>query len=806
MMQKGYVAFASVLFYVGTVCQVLYSQTCPEGGKRASVDGYIRLTQTAYSRADSRLYSGENARITLYDSKLDSTTTTSNSTGYYVFPAVCPGNYRLTFHFIGFASQKLTLTIGLNEGAAHRDVILLPEEHELDQVEIAGTRRAALHAANATEIASIQLDATQGQSLGEILARIPGITTLQTGATIVKPVLQGLHSNRLLILQNGIRQEGQQWGTDHAPELDPMANGTLQVVRGAATVRYGADALGGAIIAGSAPLPDSGIHGKVNLAGASNNRMGAASGQLSGAPGWFPGFAFRVQGTLRKAGDSRTPTYRLSNTGLSETHGSFQVGYKRSNFNSVFSYAQYNAQTGILFSSHTGNAGDLASAVSRGRPAQVFPFTYSIASPSQRAIHEQLALTSSYKFSPKSSIFLTLGRQFNVRSEYDRRLGATTVEAAQIPALVFFLTTYSADAHTTYRLSEHSAIESGISYYHSLKEGNFDATTSRFLLRSLIPNFTSTLLSAWAIWKAERGPYQYEIGARYERKSYALANGARPGQPNQRSFSLPSVTASATLPVTQHFSLEGELSSSARPPSIAELYSRGFHHGTAAVEIGNPNARTERMHAATLNAIWQGHTFTFKASGFVKYFDNYLNLVAMPPPAQTVSGYFQVFSYQQTPALLNGIDVEATLQLTPTLDLSLVGSTVWASNPATSGWILNFPADRLRLSPRYQFKMIGILKNLSIRTDLSLVTRQYRLPKNLVSDTLDYAPAPPAYALLSLEANAELGAPFPPGTSLSIAAYNMLNSRYRDYQDRFRYFADAPGSNLVFRLTLPFSI
>ncbi|TAE13782.1 MAG: hypothetical protein EAY72_08025, partial [Bacteroidetes bacterium] len=77
---------------------------------------------------------------------------------------------------------------------------------------------------------SIQL--RSGESLGEILQQLNGVQVLQTGTTIFKPVMQGLHSNRVLIMNNGVRLEGQQWGSEHAPEIDPMVAQKITAVKG----------------------------------------------------------------------------------------------------------------------------------------------------------------------------------------------------------------------------------------------------------------------------------------------------------------------------------------------------------------------------------------------------------------------------------------------------------------------------------------------------------------------------------------------------------------------------------------------
>ncbi|HLT23904.1 MAG TPA: Plug domain-containing protein, partial [Ignavibacteria bacterium] len=130
------------------------------------------------------------------------------------------------------------------------------------------------------ELSGPELDKTKGKPLAEALKEITGVSTIQTGSSISKPVIHGLHSNRILILNNGVRQEGQQWGFEHAPEIDPFIAKKLTVIKGANSVRYGSDAIGGVILVEPNDLQYNmnKLNGEVNLIGFSNGRAGVISG------------------------------------------------------------------------------------------------------------------------------------------------------------------------------------------------------------------------------------------------------------------------------------------------------------------------------------------------------------------------------------------------------------------------------------------------------------------------------------------------------------------------------------------------
>ena len=211
----------------------------------------------------------------------------------------------------------------------------------------------------------------------------------KTGPSIFKPMIHGLHSNRVLILNNGIRQEGQQWGSEHGPEIDPFIASELKVVKGANGVRYGPDAIAGVVLVEPAALRDSaGLGGRLDLVGMSNGRTGAVSGMLEGNFGKIPALAWRVQGTLKRGGDVHTPDYFLNNTGLREYNFSAAAGWTKKNYGVDVFYSQFNTDIGIFGGAHIGNLTDLELAIERDTPLVVTPFSYEIGRPFQHIEHE----------------------------------------------------------------------------------------------------------------------------------------------------------------------------------------------------------------------------------------------------------------------------------------------------------------------------------------------------------------------------------------------------------------------------------
>jgi iron complex outermembrane receptor protein len=257
---------------------------------------------------------------------LGATHTVSSVAGSFEFRGLCPGEYLIEVTFVGYEPQQVNVRVPL---VRMLEIQLVPSSTELQSIVIEGAK--ANHGASqaAALLEENELEALHGKPLGESLKEIPGVNALQTGPSIFKPVIDGLHSQRILILNNGIRQEGQQWGIEHAPEVDPFIASSIQVVKGAETVRYGSAAMGGVIIINPPPLHMTDkIGGEVNTGIMSNNRMAVFSAMVEGSLLAGSGWSWRLQGSMKKGGDYHAPKHNLSNTGVHEFNFSGALGYE----------------------------------------------------------------------------------------------------------------------------------------------------------------------------------------------------------------------------------------------------------------------------------------------------------------------------------------------------------------------------------------------------------------------------------------------------------------------------------------------
>ena len=138
-----------------------------------------------------------------------------------------------------------------------RAITVRLEHHaeELKQAEVVRERPDENVGMSRAVVDRADMERAAGRSLAEMVASVPGVTVLRSGPVIAKPVVQGLSGNRVLTLNQGVRQEDQQWGGEHAPDLDPFSTDRIELVKGAASVQYGSDALGGVCLLYTSPSP-----------------------------------------------------------------------------------------------------------------------------------------------------------------------------------------------------------------------------------------------------------------------------------------------------------------------------------------------------------------------------------------------------------------------------------------------------------------------------------------------------------------------------------------------------------------------
>lgn len=692
----------------------------------------------------------------------------------------------------------LWLTIGLCKGQ-HEHPLPLQEQDSihLQDVEVIGRRGELSHSVH--RLSAQELQENKGKTLAESLTDISGVSTIGMGSSIVKPVINGLHGNRILILNNGVRQEGQQWGIEHAPEIDPFTADQLEVVKGAQGVRYGADALAGVVLVSANDIDlDKTWKGNIDLIGQSNGRGGIAHVLIEGGVKVVPGLGWRMQASSKKLGNYKSADYYLGNTGVEELNYAGTLQYKRDRNQLELYYSHFGTQLGIFRGAHIGTVEDIQSRIDHERPFENYDFSYQIDAPRQKVTHDLVKASWEHQFKADRRLEVQYGLQRNHRREYDLR----RVAADDIPMADMVLTTQSMDV----------VVKQGnnsIGLQSLIQVNNNTPGTGT---TPIIPNFDSYAAGIFAMHQFHIDRWHAEIGGRYDFKyldiaGYRYQRDAINEDGTVEQYLLTDTrrfhNVSGTAGILYHFSPKLSWKSNVglawRAPSVNELYSDGVHHGSATYELGNSNLRSEKG-LKWINAfIWSGEHLQITADIYAQMIYDYI--YAQPNPdvvRQTIRGTFPLFAYQQHDAFFYGADLRLRYAFFSGLHYDVGASMVRARNVELDNYLPYIP------SARFQQALSWAYCGKSQPESYLKLAHRFIGQQSQYNEGTDYVAPPPAYHLVDVVASKRIKMDADRSWNIVLSAENVFNRSYKDYMDRFRYFAHQMGRNVNLKISYQF--
>lgn len=738
--------------------------------------------------------------------------TATNSEGKFEFRGLCGGISELVIKYIGYADQHLTIDLN---GDKQIVVTLIASETTLEEVSVSGNSGSThTNLTNTTyTLSAEELDHFKGKSLGEALKRVPGVSALQTGPAIFKPVIDGLHSQRILLLNNGIRQEGQQWGVEHAPEIDPFIASEIKVVKGSETVRYGSDAIGGVIIIDTPPMHQAQkFGGELNAGFSSNNRMGVFSGLLEGGVKKMPKMSWRLQSSVKKGGDYSAPDYVLSNTGVQELNFSGAVGLKAEDKGAELYFSSFNTEMGILRTAHTGSTENLDFSFRNEKPWYVRDFTYNIDAPRQKISHQLMKVSGYKKIAGIGTLNILYGGQYNQRKEYDIRRGGRSDK----PALSLDLFSNVLDVFLEHKLGK---LEGNIGVNGTYKDNSNVPETGT---RPLIPNYRQVNAGLFLLEKYRNDKWLFEGGVRIDHQYLQVISRLTNQELVKPQFNFTYVSGSfgASYYFNQYARISSHVGLAMRPPHVSELYSDGLHRGLASVEYGLLNQNGFQTDASLvkkeISTKWTNgfqfikNEFSLELSAHLNHISNYVYL-RPNGTERRASGVYVVFDYAQTEAFLTGIDGLLHWDVSKHIEYWVTFAYLYARDMANNDVLTFIPPAQMEHGLTYH-TTLKRSQELFFTLSAPVVFRQTRAPITVYptdaetyegNKVYDFAPAPDGYILL----NAGMGIKLPVKEhvlSISLDGENLLNKSYRVYMNRLRYFADEPGTNFMLRLKYNF--
>lgn len=730
--------------------------------------------------------------------------------GRFVFDNVRKANYHLHISYLGY--RAVTLVIGSDEFDQEIIVRLEPTSLELGEVVVesnhykTGPKEQTL----SMEILDTEfLLKNRKGSFVSSLEDLPGVSAINTGVGISKPVIRGMSFNRVIVNDKGIKQEGQQWGSDHGLEIDMFDPGRVEVVKGPNSLLYGSDGLGGVINIFPPAVPQKGISGSFQSIYKSNNHLVGTSTSVEGRQG---DFVYRGRFSTQDFGDYQVPSdefnyngkindlydEHLKNTAGRERNFSLMAGIKKDWGHSTITVSNFNQRAG-LFVGVVGTQG-LYNLDPDGNSRD-------INQPRQETNHLKV-ISNTNVLLGKNWLELDLGYQYNLRKEISKPHTGQPAPDGSLLALRLALQTYTLNArYYLHQHADHSRIVGVQGQYQTNKVGGFE---------HLIPDFQSSSI----------GAYIYEEHSWWE--NLTLIGGLRFDYANRdvasyrqqildddgsvereyernpaidRYFFDYSAAVGLSFYPNSRFNAKLNIGSSFKVPTATDLSINGIHHGTFRHELGTSDLDSERGWQADLSLSYQRKNLSWVLTPYVSYFQGFIYLSPSSFYSKSLDedafyDQMQVYQYKQHDAFFTGTEMTIEYHPVEALHWRAAFEYIYNYNLETYLPLPMTPPASIFSDVDYGFEFSSpAFQKLELGLNAKLVFDQNRVDRNEKSTE--------GYFTLG----ASVGSDWKWGQqpfSIFLSASNLLDEKYYNHMSRYRLLnLPEQGRNFSVSLHIP---
>ncbi len=741
--------------------------------------------------------------------------------GAYICRRLSAGTYPLYLSGTGYQSVARHITITDRDLSLR--VVLCRETRLLDEVIVSNNtmgRRKSGTPLNLEIVTGDELQKNLGGSLMQSLERLPGIKAIGIGSGQSKPLIRGLGFNRVLVVDRGIRHEGQQWGGDHGLEIDQFAAAEVEIIKGPASVAYGSDAIAGVIRIQPPALPaPHSLGGDLQVTGKTNNALYGGSLNLYGRKQrWFA--TGRVTGL--NYGDYRVPAARvyiydypvslykkyLRNTAGAETALHMSTGYISDRFRSVFYISNTFSKSGFFANAHglEPRAVDPALHDRSSRDLQM---------PYQKVRHFKAISRNDVRMNGHH-LELELGYQQNFRQEYNVYVNHGFMPpvypaAMTIPKTLerqFLKRVYAVNLHDRLQLRQQE-LQFGVN--GEIQDNEISGWSF------LAPAFDQRTIGAFVYDRVKLGERMLLHGAlRYDRgrihmRRYAdwfasplIRNGDTNAvyvvraEENVRRFN--SLTGSVGVTYhTRQWELKANIGKSFRMPIAKELGANGINYHYFSYERGNADLAPEASYQLDAGWMFTKNKWRVQLNPFLNYFSNYIYLNPTPDFDYLYGAGNQIFEYRQSRVLRFGGELDIAFQLRENLKAEVLGEYLYAEQVSgdKKGYTLPFsPPSSLLLNLTYQPELPESFQHTYFSVDYRITAAQQQVvpPEKKT----------PGYRLMHLQAGTGIRIKRQV-VQLRMQLQNVFNLRYLNHTSFYRLIGlPEQGRNWVLVAKIPF--
>jgi iron complex outermembrane receptor protein len=563
------------------------------------------------------------SNATVYCVEFDQTVLT-NTDGKSVFTTNASGCLNIKAIMLGYRSAFFTVC----EGQSLLKIYLLPVHLDMHEVTVSSgalvqSNKNPFHV-ESQKMSS--LGVISNVTLGEALAKIPGVYNAALGNGISKPVIRGMQGMRVVTLLNGLRLEGQQWGGDHGIGITSLGVSAVEVIKGPASLLYGADALGGVVYLVDAPYAPSNARSVEFQSEGFSNTLGGRA-QLIYKESYHK-FRWFFASTYANHADFQLPSGKFAkNSRFNELGAKVNMSYtgKRSLYS--LRYTVSHSVVGIPGHTHDSIATPMTFQVAeRAR-------TYEL--PAQFFQNHLIQATANF-YRDKSDVLLMFGTTMNRLIEFD--------EKVTIPSLSMFLLNHLAQLRWQLKWNKRTKLTTGL---QAMTQNNTNAVNAS---DTLIPNAQSVDVGTYLNVNYENKKWNFQAGIRYDLRAIFGID-----LPLQGKLSFNGLNGSVgAVRNSDKVVWRTSLSTGFRAPHLTELFSNGYHHGALRYEVGDAALVPEKASQLDVTLEWNQAHGALVFNPFVSYIRDYIYLEPMGMLFDGIPGYRYV---QNNEVLFSGVDL-----------------------------------------------------------------------------------------------------------------------------------------------------
>ena len=731
--------------------------------------------------------------------------TVSNNDGSFFLTRLAPGRHLVEVSYVGYGTITEYINIA---GDVQKDFTLSPAIIENNEVVVTGVTTASQLSRSPIPISIIKREELIGGvsiNVIDALSRKPGMAQLSTGPAISKPFIRGLGYNRVVVINDGVRQEGQQWGDEHGIEIDEYSINKVEILKGAASLMYGSDAIAGVInILTNVPVAEGTIRGNIMSNYQTNNRLRGAGFNMAGNNS---GFNWSVWGSYKAAADYKNKfDDRVFNSKFNERNFGGYIGYNGNWGYSHFIVSNFNQNAGIVEGDRdsTGKFLKLLAGGVEANPVESDFNSLQPQIPRQKINHFKLTTDNSFN-AGTGRLALNLGYQKNKRMEFGN------ADDPEEKELFFDLNTI------TYSLIYHASEKR--SWRTSIGINGMQQTNKNKGEEVLIPEYSLFDIGGFVFTQKNFSDLTLTGGVRFDNRfldSKFLQDGTDiKFNPFKKNFSNISASAGISRKISKLVTLKFNIARGFRAPTIAELASNGTHEGTNRYEYGDQNLKSETSLQLDGGFELNSEHLSLTATFFKTVINNFIFYRKLQTPSgldSTVkvdNEFIPAFQFNQQKANLAGLEINFDIHPHP-LD--------WLHFENTFSYVrgkFNQPidgSDNLPLIPAARliselhgvfFENGKLFRNVSLKLEMDNTFTQKKFFAGYDTET-----ATPGYTLWNSGISFDLVSKQKTLFNLYFNIINMGDVAYQSHLSRLKYAAEnvITGRRGVFNAGRNFSI